>query len=203
MFLEGRGEYNNIVDEHQALLPCQSSQKCVHQTLEGCGGVGQTHRHADELEETKDGDEGRLLGILGGHRDLMEAALGVVGAEIPHIGDPSQAIADVGKGVGILDRSIVQRPVIDDCTVAAVLLWHHDDRETPGASGGTDDSSLEQLLVLSLLGRHLSLRVSSQLALDGKVVSGVDSVRGEVLGIDKVALTVVKSITPLGVEVEQ
>ena len=47
------------------------AEQLIHESLERLGGVGQTKRHEEVLEQAKRRDYGRFFHILRSHRDLV------------------------------------------------------------------------------------------------------------------------------------
>jgi len=49
----------------------QAAKQLVHEELERLSCIGQTERHKQILKQTKGGDDGGLLDVLGRHGDLI------------------------------------------------------------------------------------------------------------------------------------
>jgi hypothetical protein len=99
---------------------------------------------------------------------LCDADIVVSGAEVEFgenfgFPEPIKQSLDAGKWVAVLNREVVERPVIHTKSEAAVLLLGEDNGSASGGLGWTDVTFLEVLLDEVVEGFKLNLRI----AIDG------------------------------------
>ena len=88
----------------------------VHEPLEGLSTILHAERHPQILEQAKRGDDGRLLDVLGIHRNLMVSPL-----EIQH-GENGAAVKIRSEVLNVRQRvPVVLRTFIQTAKVAAGL----------------------------------------------------------------------------------
>ena len=136
LFSVARDEDVIQVDEDER----DGTEDAVHQPLECLGGVLETKGHAEELQEPKGSDDGRLGDICHHNSDLEVAVYQV------HLGEDLLArhtaieILSVGQWVPIVHRGIVEAPEVTARSPAAAWFRNHVKWRCPGRVGTSDDA---------------------------------------------------------------
>src|ERR1700731_4538766 len=107
--------------------------------LEGSRCVAKTKGYDVVFKVTVPGSKGRLPFFPFGHSEQVVTISHIQGREPFCLSDLVQKLRDQGEGVSILDRDLVDSPVIHAETEAAVGLLDEEDGGTGGGLGVSDD----------------------------------------------------------------
>ena len=129
VFFQSHGEDKNVVQVN-CDFSCgnEVGEDGVHQGLEGGGRVGETKEHDLRFEEALVGRKGGfpLISLL--DADIVVSPTYVELGEVLGSFKTVNDVGDEGKWVAILDRELVEAPVVLYEAEFAILLLHKEDR---------------------------------------------------------------------------
>ena len=113
------------------------TQNKVHHALKGVSSVLKPKRHPQKFEHSKGSNDGSLLNVLEGHRNLIISFLKVQLGEHSCARFPGSEVSNIWKRIPIRNRHIIQPPVISTRPPSSLLLTNHVERRRPGSRAST------------------------------------------------------------------